>query len=272
MYSRCTQFPLQQKENMPEAKSWNVALVRGECVPRVSSLCALIISTVFHIQKPSRALDACVHPAPVGQMLPADSRGRASARSGPAKPQWLPASVPAGVYSCLHDDLEPALFSGAWHSECSWRRMQRSHTTDALPSAGCSAPPWYRLKACRTAHTDDDSPLGSLFVLSPRLPVVCDYLSLLRPVVTYFSSLLRTCSCLRVTGCFCLYPAAGHELIMRTQGFSVPVTKLWHHHITHTLSQTHWLVDVQSYSKNTHRAHEICRHHTRCCEECFINK
>lgn len=90
---------------------------------------------------------------PRGQMLSADSRGRASTLSGPAKIQWLPASVPARVCSCLHDDLDPVLLSGAWHSECSQRRMQRSHTTDALLSAGCSAPPRYSLKACQTAQT-----------------------------------------------------------------------------------------------------------------------
>lgn len=169
-------------------------------------------------------------------MLSADSRGRASAHSRTAKLRWLPASVPAGVCSCLHDDLEPALFSGAWHSECSWRRMQRSRTTDALPSAGCSAPPRHRLKACQTAHTMVRASFSSCFCSYAQ---ICDNLSLPCAVVTYSSLLfLSTRSCLCVTGCLCLYPAAGHELIMRTQGSSVPITKLWHHHITHTHSLT----------------------------------
>lgn len=50
VYSRCTQSPLPQEENMPKAKSWNIALHRGErereSVPRAN---ALIISTAFHI-------------------------------------------------------------------------------------------------------------------------------------------------------------------------------------------------------------------------------
>lgn len=187
---------------------------------------------------------------PRGQMLSADSRGRASTLSGPAKIQWLPASVPARVCSCLHDDLDPVLLSGAWHSECSQRRMQRSHTTDALLSAGCSAPPRYSLKACQTAQTMMMRvPLSRFFFCSFHLVWVfffflvttCPSCLLGHPTGSYlFQPPLSTCSsCLRVTGCFCLYPAAGHELIMRTQGFSVSITKLWHHHITHTHKQTH---------------------------------
>lgn len=75
---------------------------------------------------------------------------------------------------------------------------------------------------------------------------LCDSLTLLWLVVTSWSLLWSTCPCLCVTGCLCLYPAAGHELIIRTQGFSVLITKLWHHHITHSTltdklyNPTHW--------------------------------
>lgn len=80
-----------------------------------------------------------------------DSRGHAWAYSRPAKPQWLPASVPAGVGSCLHDDREAALFSGAWHSEWSWKRMHGSHTADARPSVGYAYSLRYSLQACQPA-------------------------------------------------------------------------------------------------------------------------
>lgn len=128
VYSRCTQSPLPQEENMPTAKSWNIALHRGEREGASPEQ--------MHWSFPQRFTSKAVQTfrrsplrAPVGlTLLRADGRGRLSAGSRPAKPQWLPASVPAGVCSCLHDDLEPVLFSGAWHSECSRRRMQRSHT------------------------------------------------------------------------------------------------------------------------------------------------
>lgn len=184
MYSRCTQFPLQKKENMPKAKSWNVALGRGECIPRVSDH----FYSVSH-PKPFRAPSPPPHP-PWAWCYRRTAEGVPQLTAGPAKPQWLPASVPAGVCSCLHDDLEPALLSGAWHSECSWRRMQRSHTTDTLPSAGCSAPPpWYMQPGSLSdsAHDDERPPLVLFFfVFSLQSPQFYDNLSLLWLISAYF--------------------------------------------------------------------------------------
>lgn len=88
----------------------------------------------------------------------------------------------------------------------------------------------------------DSQTLRSLF-FAASLPCFLGYASLERPVSSVSLTTrpvvtltpLGTCFCLCVTGCFCLYPAAGHELTMRTQGFSVPITKLWHHHIHHKL-------------------------------------
>lgn len=101
-----------------------------------------------------------------------------------------------------------------------------------------------------SADDDDESPLESFFffcsfhlvwVFFFPLVTTCPSCLLGHPTGSYlFQPPLSTCSsCLRVTGCFCLYPAAGHELIMRTQGFSVSITKLWHHHITHTHTNKH---------------------------------
>lgn len=104
----------------------------------------------------------------------------------------------------------------------------------------------YSLQACQTARLMIRLPLALFFT-----PYLCSYplcgsLTLLWLVVTSWSLLLNTCSCLCVTGCLCLDPAAGHELIIRTQGFSVLITKLWHHHITHSCltdklyNRAHW--------------------------------
>lgn len=209
VYSRCTQSPLPQEENMPKAKSWNIALHRGERErERPQSKCTDHFHSVSHPQ-PSKPSDALLCRAPVGlTLLWADGRGRLSTCSRPAKPQWLPASVPAGVCSCLHDDLEPVLFSGAWHSECSRRRMQRSHTTDALLSAGCSAPPWCSLRACQTMMR---VPLVRFFCCFFRLIYAgythfCDNLSPLSPwLVTYFSLLFFF---LKVRAPVCVWLAA----------------------------------------------------------------
>lgn len=60
--------------------------------------------------------------APEGQQracLPPLSAGQ------PSHTTCLCSSKKKRVCSCLHDDLDPVLFSGAWHSECSQRRMQR---------------------------------------------------------------------------------------------------------------------------------------------------
>lgn len=154
MCSRCTNASSATEQE----HAWSKVSKCGTRARRVSLQCSCtdLFCSASHPQPAS----------PAGAMLPADSRGRTSARSRPAKPQWLPASVPAGACSCLHDDLEPALFSGAWHSECSWKRMQRSHTTDALPLSRMIC---ISLVLSLSDGAADDE-IFFLRVLSPQLP------------------------------------------------------------------------------------------------------
>lgn len=122
-------------------------------------------------------------------------------------------------------------------------QQMHSSQQDALLLLGTA---WKLVRQCRRWWWE--SPwvvfFPALFILSGSffffLVTTCPSCLLGHPTGSYlFQPPLSTCSsCLRVTGCFCLYPAAGHELIMRTQGFSVSITKLWHHHITHTNKHT----------------------------------
>lgn len=167
-------------------------------------------------------------------MLSADSRGRAAAHSRPAKLRWLPASVPAGVCSCLHDDLEPTLFSGAWHSECSWRRMQRSRTTDALPSAGCSAPPRHRLKLVRQRTRWWEPPSRLVSAAMPNSVTTCLSRArwLLTPAYFFKYTLLSVCDWLPLS-LSRSWTWINHEDTRLLCSYNKAVTSPYH---THTLT------------------------------------
>lgn len=144
--------------------------------------------------------------------------------AGPAKPQWLPAFVPVSMttwilFCSLGLDIQREASEG-----CRGLR----HTADALLPAGCSTLPHYTHESLSQG---DQTPL-------PRPPscLICLFSCILPPLLNlhpYPAVTYMYVSFLYVwLDRFCPHPAAGHELIMKTQGFSVSITKLWHHHKT----------------------------------------
>lgn len=251
MYGGGTQSPLQQKENTPKAKSWNIALHHVEpCRVCSQSRCTCMNSSFAQsltsngIQTFSRSINR----APVSLLLPVNSRGRASAHSRPRQSNYLPLFQPESapvsmttwsLFCSVGLDIQSVVREGCRGATQQMHFSQQ----DALLLLRTA---W---KLVTQRRRSLEPPFFVAFLLffffsSSRLhgyqflwqPVSC--LLGYRTGSYLFLPPLSTCSCLCVTGCVCLYPAAGHELIIRTQGFSVRITKLWHHHISHTQTLT----------------------------------